>query len=85
MLPPLCGLREAEGRVLRQSMMAQSWHKNAFREDCRRWGWPAITSKLNDNTCDSLLPQNFTTPAYDGRNNSVILGCSASAITAADR
>jgi hypothetical protein len=45
-------------------MMAQSWDWNAVRADGRRWKRPAMTSKLNDNTCDTLLLQHFTTPAY---------------------
>jgi hypothetical protein len=44
-------------------MMAQSSDKNAVREGGRRWKWPVMKSKLNDNTCDALSPQNFTTPA----------------------
>jgi hypothetical protein len=64
MLPPLCGLRESEGCVLRQRMTAQSPDRNAAREGGRRRKWPAATSKLNDITCDTLSPQNFTTPAY---------------------
>jgi hypothetical protein len=63
MLPPLCVLYESDGRILRQEMMAQSHDKNAVREDGRRRKWPATTSKLNDNSCDTVSPQNFTTPA----------------------
>jgi len=62
-LPPLCGLHESDDRVLRQEMMAQSHDKNAVPEDGRRRKWPATTSKLNDNTCDTLSPQDFATPA----------------------
>jgi hypothetical protein len=40
MLPPLCSLRESEGRVLRPQMMAQSPDRNAAREDGRRRKWP---------------------------------------------
>jgi hypothetical protein len=63
MLPALCGLRESEGCVLRQQIMAQSPDRNAAREPGRRRKWAATTSKLNDNTCETLSPQNFTTPA----------------------
>ena len=53
-LPPLCGLCECEGRVLRQQLMTQSHDRNAAREDDRRRKWPAMTSKLNDNKSDKL-------------------------------
>jgi hypothetical protein len=63
MHPPLCGLYESDGRILRQEMMAQSHDKNAVPEDDRGRKSPATSSKLNDNSCDTLSSQNFTTPA----------------------
>jgi len=63
-LSSLCGLYESEGCVLRQQMMAPSHDRNAVPEDGRCRKWPATTSKLNDNSCDTLSPQYFTTPAY---------------------
>jgi len=64
MLSPLSGLCECEGRVLRQQLMTQSHDRNAARKDGRRRKWPAMTSKLDDNTCDRLSLQHFTAPAY---------------------
>jgi len=74
MLPPLCGLRESEGccaastnegAVARQERCsgARSLQEMAAAGNGRCRKWPATTSKLNDNTCDTLSPQNFTTPA----------------------
>jgi hypothetical protein len=42
-------------------MMAQSHDRNAAWEDDRRRKWPAMTSKLNDNTCDTLLLRYYKT------------------------
>jgi hypothetical protein len=63
-LSMLCGLFASGGRVLRQQMMAQSHGKNSVPEQGCRRKWPAMTSKLNDSTCDTLSPQKVTTPAY---------------------
>jgi hypothetical protein len=63
MLPLLCGLCEFEGET-ESTNDGQSHNRNVAREDSRRRKWPAMTSKLNDNKCDRLSPQNFTMPAW---------------------
>ena len=54
--------------MLHQQMRTQSPGRNAVPEHGRRRNWPATTSKLNDDTCDTLSPQNFTKPAYSNHS-----------------